>query len=55
MAAMVAPPVDCKPTDTDKTTMYPPDWWWAERQVQDILQEHPGELVKTGQSTDVYM
>ena len=28
--------------------MYPPEWWWAERQVSEILAEHPGELVKTG-------
>ena len=31
-----------------QTSMYPADWWWAERQVQEILAEHPGELVKTG-------
>ena len=28
--------------------MYPAEWWWAERQVNEILAEHPGELVKTG-------
>ena len=28
--------------------MYPSEWWWAERQVSEILAEHPGELVKTG-------
>ena len=22
--------------------------WWAERQVNEILAEHPGELVRTG-------
>ena len=31
-----------------QASMYPSDWWWAERQVQEILAEHPGELVKTG-------
>ena len=31
-----------------QTSMYPADWWWAERQVQEILAEHPGELIKTG-------
>ena len=31
-----------------QASMYPADWWWAERQVQEILAEHPGELVKTG-------
>lgn len=30
------------------TSMYPTEWWWAERQVSEILAEHPGELVKTG-------
>lgn len=30
------------------SSMYPAEWWWAERQVNDILAEHPGELVKTG-------
>ena len=29
-------------------SLYPPDWWWAERQVNAILSEHPGELVRTG-------
>ena len=29
--------------------MYPPEWWWAERQVSEVLAEHPGELVKTGE------
>ena len=28
--------------------MYPPEWWWAERQVSEVLAENPGELVKTG-------
>lgn len=26
------------------SSMYPLEWWWAERQVNDILAEHPGEL-----------
>ena len=30
------------------SSLYPAEWWWAERQVNDILAEHPGELVKTG-------
>lgn len=30
------------------SSLYPSDWWWAERQVNEILSEHPGELVKTG-------
>ena len=30
--------------------MYPPEWWWAERQVSEVLAEHPGELVKTGET-----
>ena len=30
------------------SSMYPAEWWWAERQVSEILAEHPGELVKTG-------
>ena len=54
MAAMVAGPmVDLK--REEKTTsgsggnMYPPEWWWAERQVSEVLAEHPGELVKTGE------
>lgn len=57
MAAMVAGPVECKPTmeptsgeksSSSSNNMYPADWWWAERQVSEILAEHPGELVKTG-------
>lgn len=57
MAAMVAGPVECKPslessssekTSSSSNSMYPADWWWAERQVSEILAEHPGELVKTG-------
>jgi len=36
-------------TDNDRSSsLYPAEWWWAERQVNDILAEHPGELVKTG-------
>ena len=35
-------------SDDKANTMYPADWWWAERQVNEILAEHPGELVKTG-------
>ena len=35
-------------TDSKTSSLYPPDWWWAERQVNEILSEHPGELVKTG-------
>ena len=37
----------CKPEE--KMGMYPSEWWWAERQVNEILAEHPGELVKTGE------
>ena len=37
----------CKPEE--KMGMYPSEWWWAERQVNEILSEHPGELVKTGE------
>ena len=47
MAAMVAGPVECK-SEGATAGMYPPEWWWAERQVSEILAEHPGELVKTG-------
>jgi hypothetical protein len=47
MATMVAGPVDCK-SDEKSNSMYPSEWWWAERQVSEILAEHPGELVKTG-------
>ena len=32
--------------------MYPPEWWWAERQVSEVLAENPGELVKTGITKD---
>ena len=39
---------DKKDKEEKQPSMYPPDWWWAERQVQEILAEHPGELVKTG-------
>ena len=40
--------------------MYPPEWWWAERQVSEVLAENPGELVKTGpdaiyQLTEMYI
>ena len=38
----------CKTSDEKSNSMYPPEWWWAERQVTEILNEHPGELVKTG-------
>ena len=48
MATMVTgPPSDCK-TEEKTNSMYPSEWWWAERQVSEILAEHPGELVKTG-------
>ena len=48
MAAMVAGPMmDLK--KEEKTKMYPEEWWWAERQVSEVLAEHPGELVKTGE------
>jgi len=47
MDTMVAGPVDCK-ADEKSNSMYPSEWWWAERQVSEILAEHPGELVKTG-------
>ena len=33
----------------EKPKMYPEEWWWAERQVSEVLAEHPGELVKTGE------
>ena len=47
MAAMVAGPMmDLK--KEEKTKMYPEEWWWAERQVSEVLAENPGELVKTG-------
>ena len=49
MAAMVAGPMmDLK--KEEKTKMYPEEWWWAERQVSEVLAEHPGELVKTGEN-----
>ena len=35
-------------TKEEKVGMYPPEWWWAERQVSEVLAENPGELVKTG-------
>ena len=40
----------CKTTSNteEKAGMYPPEWWWAERQVSEVLAENPGELVKTG-------
>ncbi|XP_023327855.1 uncharacterized protein LOC111700986 isoform X2 [Eurytemora carolleeae] len=44
---MVAGPIQCKMEDKSGS-MYPSDWWWAERQVSEILAEHPGELIKTG-------
>jgi runt-related transcription factor len=34
--------------DSKPSSLYPADWWWAEQQVNEILAEHPGELVKTG-------
>ena len=41
----------CKTSSTEeKPGMYPPEWWWAERQVREVLAENPGELVKTGTS-----
>ena len=46
MAAMVVGPMECK--TEEKMGMYPPEWWWAERQVSEVLAENPGELVKTG-------
>ena len=50
MATMVSGPTSdtCKTSDEKSNSMYPPEWWWAERQVTEILNEHPGELVKTG-------
>ena len=49
MATMVSGPATDLKTDSDKGgSMYPAEWWWAERQVSEILAEHPGELVKTG-------
>ena len=53
MAAMVASPM-MELKREEKTAavsemLYPPDWWWAERQVSEVLAEHPGELVKTGE------
>ena len=49
MATMVSGPATDLKTDSDKgQSMYPAEWWWAERQVSEILAEHPGELVKTG-------
>ena len=51
MAAMVAGPMmELKREEKAVSEMlYPPDWWWAERQVSEVLAEHPGELVKTGE------
>ena len=54
MAAMVAGPMmelkkEDKTSGGGNNNMYPPDWWWAERQVSEVLAEHPGELVKTGE------
>ena len=54
MAAMVAGPMmelkkEEKTTSGSGGNMYPPEWWWAERQVSEVLSEHPGELVKTGE------
>ena len=43
----------CKPEE--KMGMYPSEWWWAERQVNEILAEHPGELVKTGEGRGLYL
>ena len=44
-----ASPMMCKTGNTEeKPGMYPPEWWWAERQVREVLAENPGELVKTG-------
>ena len=51
MAAMVAGPMmELKKEEKSLSggSMYPPEWWWAERQVSEVLAEHPGELVKTG-------
>ena len=49
MATMVSGPATDLKTDSDNgSSMYPAEWWWAERQVSEILAEHPGELVKTG-------
>ena len=52
MAAMVAGPMmELKKEEKSLSggSMYPPEWWWAERQVSEVLAEHPGELVKTGE------
>ena len=53
MAAMVAGPMmELKKEEKAGAVsemLYPPDWWWAERQVSEVLAEHPGELVKTGE------
>ena len=53
MAAMVAGPLVWKTEERSMEMersggMYPPEWWWAERQVSEVLAENPGELVKTG-------
>ena len=52
MAMVLQPdPHSAGPKGEEATAgMYPPEWWWAERQVSEILAEHPGELVKTGAS-----
>ena len=53
MAAMVAGPMmELKKEEKSLSggSMYPPEWWWAERQVSEVLAEHPGELVKTGET-----
>ena len=51
MAAMVVGPMECK--TEEKMGMYPPEWWWAERQVSEVLAENPGELVKTGEGLEI--
>ena len=45
---MVSGTCSTRETKEEKVGMYPPEWWWAERQVSEVLAENPGELVKTG-------
>ena len=45
---MVSGTCASRETKEEKVGMYPPEWWWAERQVSEVLAENPGELVKTG-------
>ena len=41
---MVSGTCTSRETKEEKVGMYPPEWWWAERQVSEVLAENPGEL-----------